>query len=263
MNTLGQPVIGVIAGAGVAAGTRLAERLENHVTAMGAYRDAHHPELILWQATSAPSRSLFLEKRGPDFTPAYIAIGRRLKDCGADVFCMACNAAHSRAAEISQAVGLPMIHLLDELFQAVRKRYPLVQRVGMLSSAGSRDCRIFNDSSEGLVLLFANDDIQKQITAGICGVKNLNRSLPANHTERPRTQFQQACRRLVRDGAQILVLACADIGVDFPDKEVDGVPVLDSMHVLADAIIQYWLLNGAFERGHPLFDAAQLAKTRR
>ncbi|MBP7828230.1 MAG: aspartate/glutamate racemase family protein [Planctomycetota bacterium] len=260
MNALGQPVFGVIGGAGVAAGARLAARLEERVTALGGFRDAHHPELILWQATSAPSRSLFLENRGPDFTPVYERIGRHLRDCGADVFCMACNAAHARAAEISRAVGLPMIHLLDETFGAVRRRWPEVRKVGVLCSTGSRDARIFDRSAAGLELGFADDEVQGWITAGICGVKNRNRFLPEGHPDRPRTQFRRACERLVRDGAQALVLACADIGVDFPDETVAGAPVVDSLAALADAMLDHWLRHGRFERDHPLHEAARAAK---
>ncbi len=263
MNAFGQPIFGVIAGAGVAAGARLAVRLEERVTALGAFRDAHHPELILWQATSAPSRSLYLEGRGPDFTPAYAAIGRHLRACGADVFCMACNAAHSRAAAVSQATGLPLIHLLDELFREVRRRHPPARRVGVLCSSGSRDGRIFDESAAGLELKFAGDALQEKITAGICGVKTRKRFLPADHPERPHALFRTVCRELVRNGAQALVLACADIGVDFPDAEVEGVPVLDSMDVLADAILEYWLRLGRFERDHPLFAASQAAKGHR
>lgn len=253
-------MIGVIGGAGVAAGARLAAHLEELVTAMGAYRDVHHPELILWQATSAPSRSLFLEGRGPDFMPTYVNIGRQMKACGADVFCMACNAAHSRAVQIEQAVGLPLIHLLGELFAVSRERYPQAKKVGVLSSAGSRDCHIFDNHATGLDLLFANNEIQQLITAGICGVKNNRRSLPETHPERPRVQFLEACRNLIAGGAQVLALACSDIGADFPFDEVDGTPVVDSMKVLAEAILRHWLQHGEFDRAHPLYDAARCVK---
>lgn len=260
MNASGQPIIGVIGGAGVAAGARLVRHLEERTTALGAFRDAHHPELILWQATSAPSRSLFLEGRGPDFTSAYISIGRHLKDCGADMFCMACNAAHARAKEISQAVGLPNIHLLDELFRDVRQRYPQVGRVGVMCSTGSRDCRIFDEYASGLELLFADEEVQAQITAGICAVKSRKRNLPETHPESPHFLFVQAARHLIRKGAQVLALACADIGVAFPVGEVEGVPVVDSMKVLADAILTYWLQRGTFDHGHPMYEASRRAK---
>ena len=44
--------IGVIGGNGVAATNRLCDMIERKVTAAGAFRDAHHPEMIVWQATS-------------------------------------------------------------------------------------------------------------------------------------------------------------------------------------------------------------------
>lgn len=260
MNDCGQPIIGVIGGAGVAAGARLVAQLEERVTAMGGFRDVHHPELIFWQATSAPSRSMFLEGRGPDFTPVYVNIGRQLKASGADVFCMACNAAHCRAEQIEQAVGLPLIHLLEKLFAAIRESYPQVKKVGILSSTGLRGDRIFYDHAAGLELLFANDEIQKMITAGICGIKNRNRSLPETDPARPRIQFLEACRNLIMGGAQVLALACSDIGVDFPFDEIDGIPVVDSMKVLTDAILHHWLKHGEFDFKHPLFVAAQEAK---
>lgn len=260
MNQRRQPVMGVIGGAGVAAGARLAARLEARVTEMGAYQDVHHPEVVLWQATSAPSRSLFLEGRGPDFRPAYAAIGRHLKACGADVFCMACNAAHRHAAQIAQSAGLPLIHLLDELFDAVRTRHPQAKRIGVLSSTGSRDCRIFDEPARGLELRYADDDVQRQITAGICGVKSAKRWLPESHPERPQAQFRGACRHLVRNGAQALVLGCTDIGVDFPWDSVDGIPVVDGLDALADALLRYWLRHGEFDAGHPLAGFAEAVK---
>lgn len=260
MNALAQPVFGVIAGAGVAAGARLAAQLEERVTVLGAFRDAHHPEIILWQATSAPSRSLFLERRGPDFTPAYIAIGRNLKGCGADVLCMACNAAHAYAARIAQDVGLPLIHLLDATFAAVRRRNAGTRRIGILCSKGSRDLRLFDTAAQGVELLYADEESQEWITAGICGVKNRNRFLPADHPERPRVQFHRACERLVAAGAEVVVLGCADIGVDFPFKESAGVPVLDSMDALAESILEYWLRSGRFEPDHPLHAMARQAQ---
>ena len=54
-------MIGIIGGAGVAATNKLLELIENKLTKEGAFRDCHHPEMIIWQATQAPSRSLFLE----------------------------------------------------------------------------------------------------------------------------------------------------------------------------------------------------------
>lgn len=70
--------IGIIGGAGVAATNKLLELVEVKITKRGAFRDCHHPEMIVYQATKVPSRSLFLENKGENFVEAYIDIAKKL-----------------------------------------------------------------------------------------------------------------------------------------------------------------------------------------
>lgn len=260
MNPFHQPVIGVIGGAGVAAGALLARMLEEKATRMGAFRDAHHPELLLWQATSTPSRSLFLEGRGPDFTPDFVRIARHMKSCGADAFCMVCNTAHYSADAIAQEAGLPLINMIQALFDGVRRAQPGCRKVGVLCSEGSRDQRVFDRYAAGLDLIYADAEAQPWITAGICGVKNRQRFLPPDHPERPKQLFRRACDWMRAHGADVVALCCTDMAVDFDGRDWDGLPVVDSLEALADAILAYWLRNGEFAEGHPLRGAAQAAR---
>ena len=87
-------MLGVIGGNGVAATNRLCQLIEEKRTRSGAYRDDHHPEMIIWQATHAPSRSMYLEGRGPSFIEDYVNIGKSLKQLGCSELCMCCNTAH-------------------------------------------------------------------------------------------------------------------------------------------------------------------------
>lgn len=41
-------IIGIIGENGVAATNKLCELIENRLTMQGAYRDMHHPEMIIW-----------------------------------------------------------------------------------------------------------------------------------------------------------------------------------------------------------------------
>ena len=65
-------MLGIIGGNGVAATNRLLELIEEKYTRNGAFRDAHHPEMIVWQATQAPSRSMYLEGKGESFISDYV-----------------------------------------------------------------------------------------------------------------------------------------------------------------------------------------------
>ena len=71
-------MIGVIGGAGVAATNKLCQLVEELKTINGAYRDAHHPEMLIWQATQVPSRSMYLEGKGPSWIEGYVKIGKKL-----------------------------------------------------------------------------------------------------------------------------------------------------------------------------------------
>ena len=73
-------MIGVIGGNGVAATNRLATLIEEKCVKAGAFRDAHHPEMIIWQATQVPSRSMYLEGRCESFIPGYVEVGKKLKE---------------------------------------------------------------------------------------------------------------------------------------------------------------------------------------
>lgn len=89
-----EKILGIIGGAGVAATNRMNEMIEERFTTAGAYRDAHHPQIITFQATQAPSEACFSRGRGESFVPAYIDAGKKLKVFGASMLCMACNTAH-------------------------------------------------------------------------------------------------------------------------------------------------------------------------
>lgn len=112
-------MIGIIGGNGVAATNKLLQLVEEKCTTNGAFRDCHHPEMIAWQATQAPSRSMYLEGRGESFLDDYIRIGKQLKDCGCDTLCMCCNTAHYFIDELEAKIGVKFINILEEVAKVV------------------------------------------------------------------------------------------------------------------------------------------------
>jgi len=114
-------MIGVIGGNGVAATNRLCQLVEMKITENGAFRDAHHPEMIIWQATQVPSRSMYLEGKGESFIPGYVEVGRKLKACGCTELCMCCNTAHYAIKELDLADMFPQTHHAEMLALLIRK----------------------------------------------------------------------------------------------------------------------------------------------
>ncbi len=229
--------IGVIGGNGVAATNRLCDMIECKVTQSGAFRDAHHPEMIVWQATSVPSRSMFLEGRGPDWRPDYVRIAKEFKRLGCDIGCMCCNTAHYAVDEIADQSGLPFINLLEEV--AVKCKALGKCRFELFCSDGARKFDIYGKAFKKVFpeaeIVYPSEEKQRLVTKVICDVKNKSRFLPAEDDASP----HHLLAKLVGEAQHPVILGCTDLRVAFgPTEALPGNVAVDSLEVLADAIVQ-------------------------
>lgn len=230
-------MIGVIGGNGVAATNRLCQLVEIKMTENGAFRDAHHPEMIIWQATQVPSRSMYLEGRGESFIPGYVEVGRKLKACGCTELCMCCNTAHYAIKELEEQIGLPFINLLAEV--AVECNRLGAKRIGMMCSDGLRKIglydKYFTAANAEMKLVYPSEEMQRLVTLGICNAKNTKRNDP-NNEEYPEKLFSKVCDSLIEQGVDCIVGGCTDISAVFCPQSVDNVAYVDSLTVLANRI---------------------------
>lgn len=228
--------IGVIGGNGVAATNRLCEMIERKKTAAGAFRDAHHPEMIVWQATSVPSRSMFLEGRGSDWRPDYIRIAKQFKELGCDIGCMCCNTAHYAVDDIVKGSGLPFINLLEEVAKKAKelghKKYEL------FCSDGARKFDIYGAAFKKICpeieIVYPSAERQALVTKVICAVKTAAR-LGLDSTCTPPHLLLDG---LVSQASAPVILGCTDLRVAYKvDEVLDPKVVIDSLEILADKII--------------------------
>lgn len=228
-------IIGIIGGAGVAATNKLNVLIENLFTLNGASRDAHHPEIIIYQATKAPSRSMFLEGRGKSFVDDYIRIGKKLKNAGATTLCMSCNTAHYAIDEIQKKTGLPFINLIAEVVTEVKNTNQ--KKIGLIASDGCLIGRVyekyFNKIYPEARIIYPDKIFQQEVTRGICNIKNSNRFKEDFSTDRPKNIFAKVSNHLIQKKADIILIGCTDIRVDYFNPNS-----IDSLEVLAKKIYQ-------------------------
>lgn len=236
-------MIGVIGGNGVAATNRLCQLIEEKLTLAGAYRDAHHPEMIVWQATQAPSRSMYLEGRGPSWIEDYVGIGKKLKACGCSKLCMCCNTAHYAIDLLSEQIGLPFFNLLDLVAAECKKNG--VKRAGMMCSDGLRKVGLyekrFNGIAPSIELVYPDEEYQKLVTLGICNSKNKSRfENPNENAEHPYNCIDKVCRHFIIDQkVDCIIAGCTDINNIYSASwEKKECLYVDSLEVLADAIMK-------------------------
>lgn len=227
-------IFGIIGGAGVAATNKLLELIEITNLQSGAFRDMHHPEMIILQATQAPSRSMFLEGRGPSYIAEYLEAVNKLQSAGATKIAMCCNTAHWGINQLRIASTIPFIDLIYEVILKVKETKK--KNIGLIASDGCLKGKVYEAYLDSLSsdtrVIYPSDKLQKNITRGICNIKNKSRLLPEDNPDRPRNIFTNIASDMFEAGADLLIIGCTDIRVDFQCPH----GAIDSLEVLAQCI---------------------------
>lgn len=238
---------GVIGGAGVKASIVLLAKIEKKVTEMGAFRDGHHPEILMWQATKAPSRSMYLEGRGPTFIPDYVRIAQGLKLQGANHILMCCNTAHYAIDEIRQASEAHIVHVLEETIKKLWHRLGAKghHRVGILCSDGTKKYQLYQTALDhfpdiDITLVYPDEVYQQKMTAGICAVKDRSDMRDAAYL------FTEVIDHLQQQHIDMVLFGCTDVCAALDENNVH-VPYLDSVDVIRDWIIEDWIKSGGVQ----------------
>lgn len=241
-------MIGIIGGAGVAASAALVARIEEIVTANGAYLDQQHPELVLYQVTQAPSRSMYIEGRGKSFIPAYLEAARRLADFGASRIAMCCNTAHAAIDELQSGSRIPFINLISETLATLQQNHPDARRVGVLCSEGTRQAHIYDKhatlESLNIELIYPDEQHQANVTQGIRNIKRGMHRYGVS-SERPQELFITAANHLVANGSEVILMACTEIPLALSKAIWMERPLIDTIDVLAHACLRkHWKDHG-------------------
>jgi len=240
--TLSHSRIGILGGAGAAASAALVMRITDKVTHRGVRFDQDHPELVLVNATKAPSRSLWLLGRGESFLPAYVDAARRLKSAGADFAVMCCNTAHAERAEIERESGLPILDLIVRALQMANPHGSSSCRVGLLCSDGARAIRLYQNAALALwgsdTIIESSSSMQLRVNEGIISVKRGFRSDAPPGGQSPAELFALAADELAAFGAESIILGCTEIPLAFTGADWCHLPLLDTLDILATMCLE-------------------------
>jgi len=215
----------------------------------GAHADQDHPLWLLVSASPAPDRTAALLHGGESPLAHLTAYARLLERAGADALFVLCNTAHAWHAEVQRAIGIPWVHLMELVGEALRERFPAGTRVGLLGTDGTMAAGLYHRALEarGLVPVAppADSPAQARVREAISdpdfGIKGTGSAVSA----RAREALLEAVGWCVRQqGVQVLVPACTEVSVGLPASP--SVPVCDPLELAADA-----LLDLAYGRREP------------
>lgn len=227
---MNQRVIGVLGGLGPWATLDLFEKM---LRLTPAARDQDHLRIIIDNNPKIPDRSPAILGDGEDPVPALVATARNLERAGAECIVIPCNTAHAFFEPIRAAVGVPVLHIMDEVARSAAEEMPGLHAVGVLATRATIVSGLYHRSFAriGVEVLSPDPAGQDVVNDAIYGVK-------AGRTGPEVTRGLVAVsERLVRGGAQALVLGCTELPFVLRPGDVP-VLLLDSNLILARAAVR-------------------------
>ncbi len=193
-------------------------------------------ELLIWSVNFAEVAALQEQGDWPALARRFADIARRLEGAGAEAIVIAANTMHKVADEVTAAVTIPLLHIVDITADAIRRDG--LARPGLMATAYTMEQDFyvgrFRDR-HGLNLLIpgAADrrDTHRIIYDELCrGIT----------TEASRARYEAIARALVAQGADCLILGCTEIGM-LLSKDNVPVPVFDTTRLHTQAAVDFAL----------------------
>lgn len=155
----------------------------------------------------------------------------QVERAGADFLILCCNTMHKMAAEIEAAIHIPFLHITDAA--AVRPAAQGVRRVGLLGTRFTMEGTFYTDrlKAHGLEALIPDEADRETVNRVIYDELCFGKTVPAS-----REKFRAIMEKLVRSGAQGIILGCTEFGLLVKDGDA-SVPLFDTTRVHAEAAV--------------------------
>ncbi len=136
-------------------------------------------------------------------------------------------------ASILEAVGIPLISIIDETIVAINKQCPGAEAVGILATNGCLRAGVYQRALEkaGLRSLLPSDTELDELMELIGSIKGGDKG------DDVATAMHNIAKALVERGAQAIIAGCTEIPLVLDDAMLT-VPLISSTDVLAQKTVQ-------------------------
>lgn len=231
MHAVGRKTIGILGGMGPEATVDLFRRI---LRATPARCDQEHLHLLIDNDPSVPDRTeAIVTGQEARVVEKLTVMARRLEAAGADLLIVPCNTAHYFLREVSAAVSVPFIDMIDETVAAVQRCRPAVHCVGLLATTGTLRTRLYHDrcARVRIEVLQPDDRLQESVMTSVHAIKADGADTSAGET------LQEAAATLIAAGAQGIIAGCTEVPLALTPADVT-VPFIDATQELAEAAVR-------------------------
>lgn len=195
--------------------------------------------LIMHSFNHAETAALFADGRWDAVADKFVNAATHMRAAGAQGVAIGCNIGHKVAEEVERRSGLPLLHIADFTAPAIRRLG--LSKVALLATrTAMEDDFIRGRLSEkaGVEVLVPEEGDRIAINTAV--FDELGAGIV---TDKTKVLMRDVVSKLVKLGAQGVVLACTDLQFVLKPGDIQ-VPLLDTMELHAEGLAE-WSLGDA------------------
>lgn len=233
---MGKPevILGIFGGMGPGATADLFLKVVALTPASG---DQDHIPTLIYSLPQVPERTRSIREGDLSIIPWLVEGVTRLERAGASFIAIPCNTVHYYFEHMKNAVTIPIIHMIGETVNEVRRKYPATIRVGLLATAGTLESGLYQQelARHGLQPVLPDEAVgNEKVMTAVFGIK------AGRDPAAARDLLAEAARHLEGKGADVIILACTEIPLVFDPAGVKA-HVIDATRVLAGRAVETYL----------------------
>ena len=224
-------IIGIIGGMGPEATADLYLKIIKNTKAK---KDQDHFRVIIDSNVKIPDRTQAILHNGEDPTPVLIETAKNLEKLSVDVACIPCITAHYFYNAVQESVDYKIINIIEELVKYIKKNYPTIKKVGVLSTTGTIKTKLFNQYLEDYIIIYPTEKIQeKNVMEAIYGEDGIKSGGKPGFAKK---LLEEAGEKIIERGAEVIIAGCTEIGLVL-SKDSFNVETLDLLEIASSALI--------------------------
>lgn len=226
--------IGIVGGVGPSATVDFMDKIIRNTDAKN---DQEHIKMVVEHNPQIPDRTKNLIGDGPDPTIALYSACKKLEADDANIIAIPCNTAHAFVNRIQPYLSIPIINMLCETVEHIKKYYHDRKTIGLLATDGTIKSRVYHEvvAKTTFSMLVPEEEYQAKVMNAIYGEQGVKAGYTTGVCK---TDLLTAVEHLVHKGAEIIILGCTELPLllsENPDYRIldKSVVILDPTEILA------------------------------
>lgn len=247
MNLEQDNVIGIVGGMGPQSGLTLFNNILNLTKTN--YDQGHFSVVLMSFPKHIEDRTSFLDGLTM-VNPAIniVHIISKLESAGAKVVGLACNTSY--APDIydvildelqKKGIAIKLLHMPLETCRYIKDNCKSARTVGVMNTNGSYKANLYHNllSQYGFDVVSPDRDFQSEIIHKLIYDPNIGLKANPNYiTNEAKRLYGEAVSYFKGKKVDVIILGCTELSVFVGDRLLDDILIVDSMMVLAEALIR-------------------------